>query len=263
MESVLDGLNIQGSAREKGRNFADLTLHQQIMQLYGLQLSQQSQIDTQAAANFLRSEVFEMHVVARLRTALLAPWLTNYVTQFQEWILNDIQCSPGAWRVEPDVTNVAEQWQHFSSELKVKTTQIRAQNKITMYRMRAKGADINKIAAKLAPKGMVIREHHRARLAWLMLSTVEFDELCEQGTQKAANFWDWVGKQVLNIKSRIQEDAQYTTDLQRRTAMTQVFTRALSLHRNKFPPVSSAPPPKERPGWQETLEEAMKLGAVI
>jgi hypothetical protein len=42
---------------------------------------------------------------------------------------NDMLLHREAWRLETDVTGVAEQWQHFSSELKVKMTQIRSQNK--------------------------------------------------------------------------------------------------------------------------------------
>jgi hypothetical protein len=53
-----------------------------------------------------------------------------------------------------------------------------------------------------------------------MLSTVEFDELCEQRQQKSHNFWDWIGSQLLALKKRLATDARYTTDLERRTAMT-------------------------------------------
>ncbi|CAE6392105.1 unnamed protein product [Rhizoctonia solani] len=266
MESVMDKLNIKGPACEQGRDFADLTLEQQVMQWYCLQLSQDSRIDNLAASNFIRSEVFEVyqtHVLFRCRAALLAPWLSNYVTILQEWLLSDMLQHPEAWRMEADVTEVAEQWQQFSSEIKVRVTQIRSQNKTAMYRLRTQEADINIIAKKLAPKGMVIREHHRARLAWIMLLTTECDEKVQKGEQKTSNFWDWIGQQVLLLRTRIATDPKYQTDQARRQEFTQVFTRALARHRTKFPPSSAPPPAKPRPAWQETLEDAMKLGSVI
>ncbi|KAG8699438.1 hypothetical protein FRC11_013696 [Ceratobasidium sp. 423] len=263
MESVMDKFNMRGPARGRGRNFAGLTLGQQVMEWYGLQLSQDSRVDNLAAANFIRSEVFETHVLFRCRAAFLAPWLSNYVTILQEWLLSDMLQHSEAWRLEADVTDVAKQWQQFSSEIKVRATQIRSQNKTTMYRLRTQEADINMIAKKLAPKGVVIREHHRARLAWIMLLTTEFDEKVQKAEQKTSNFWDWIGQQVVLLRTRVATDPKYETDQERRQAFAQVFTRALARHRTKFPPSSAPPPAKPRPALQETLEDAMKLGSVI
>ncbi|CAE6432934.1 unnamed protein product [Rhizoctonia solani] len=132
-----------------------------------------------------------------------------------------------------------------------------------MYKLRTEEADINTIAAKLAPKGMVIREHHRARLAWIMLMITEFEEKVQKGEQKTSSFWDWIGQQVVTLRARIATDPKYKTDKERREAFTGAFTRALSRHRTQYPPLAPPPPTTVRPAWQETLEEAMKLGSVI
>ena len=94
------------------------------------------------------------------------------------------------------------------------------------------------IAQALAPPGMVIHEHHLARLAWIVssqfdnttanlthkiyqvLSIAEFVELCDQREQKSRDFWDWIGAQLLALKTRIATNPDYTTNLQRRTKMT-------------------------------------------
>ncbi|CUA77655.1 hypothetical protein RSOLAG22IIIB_12740 [Rhizoctonia solani] len=132
-----------------------------------------------------------------------------------------------------------------------------------MYKLRTQEADINMIIAKLAPRGMVIREHHRARLAWIMLMITEFEEKVQKGEQKTSSFWDWIGQQVVTLRARIATDPKYQTDQERRTAFTAAFTRALARHRTQYPPLAPPPPPKARPAWQETLEDAMKLGSVI
>jgi hypothetical protein len=53
-----------------------------------------------------------------------------------------------------------------------------------------------------------------------MLLTVEFDELCKAGTQKPGSFWDWLGFELVALKTTIATNARYTTELERRSAMT-------------------------------------------
>ncbi|KAG9093298.1 hypothetical protein FRC06_011576 [Ceratobasidium sp. 370] len=250
MEAYMDEYNIRGPTRERGQRFADLNPSQQIMFLFSYQLANQALANNSAANDFLNSPVYETHVVNRFKCALLQPWLSDYVTLWTEGLLDDMLRSPQAWRLPPEVVQQADQWQHFSSEIK-------------MFRMHGQGADINKLARALAPRGMVIKEPHRARLAWIMLASVEFNQLVEQREISRTKFWEWIGTQVVALKKKIQDDARYSTDEERRTAVARVFTRALARHRDLFPPLAPVEPPQARPAWQETLEEALSLGAAI
>ncbi|KAG8727620.1 hypothetical protein FRC10_005822, partial [Ceratobasidium sp. 414] len=254
MDTAMDALNIRGPAREQGRHFADLDPSNQSMYIFSFVLAQRHQVDNQAASDFLCSDIYETHVVGRIRLAMLLPWVCDYVKLFTETLVNDILQNPEAWRIPEPIITQTEQRQHFIGEVKIKTTQIRSQNKISMYRMRGKGVDIHEISRTLAPRGMVITEAHRARLAWIMLASVEFDELVEQKEQARTKFWEWIGSQVLELKKRIQNDARLTTNAQRRTSIARVFNRALAKHRDQFPPPAPVDPPQVRPGWQETLE---------
>ncbi|KAF8593554.1 hypothetical protein BDV93DRAFT_566404 [Ceratobasidium sp. AG-I] len=232
MEQELDAHNIRGSDRALGRHFADLDPQKQVLSLFAFQLAQRAQIDNFAAADFLRSDIYE--AIGRIKTALLPPYLSNYATLLQEWILSNMLSAKDAWRMEEK-----------------------------MYRMRDKGAGVNGITIKLAPKGVAIKEYHRARVAWILLATVEFDELCEQREQKPQQFWDWIGSRLVALKTRIATDPQYTTEAARRHKLNSVFSHALTMHRDQFPPKGPAAPHKPRPAWQETLEVAMDLGAVV
>ncbi|KAG9091987.1 hypothetical protein FS749_016087 [Ceratobasidium sp. UAMH 11750] len=263
MEALLDEHNIQGSARQLGHRFANLDPSCQVMYLFTFTLSQQSQTDNLAASDFLRSDIYKTHVVGRIKVALLLPWATNYVTLLNEALINDILRSPEAWRVPETVISQTEQWQYFTGEFKVSTTQARSQNKITLYRMREKAADINETTRALAPRGMVIGEGHRARVAWIVLASVEFDELVEARTQQRGKFWEWIGSELVALKKRIQNDPRYTTDQERRAAISRVFTRALARHRERYPPLTPVEPPQARPGWQETIEVALNNGGGI
>ncbi|KAG8729143.1 hypothetical protein FRC11_009437 [Ceratobasidium sp. 423] len=100
------------------------------------------------------------------------------------------------------------------------------------------------------------------KLKVLMLLTTGFDKKVQKVEQKTSNFWDWIGQQVVLLRTRIATNPKYETDQEHRQAFTQVFTRALARHRTKFPPPSAPPPAKPRPAWQETLEDVMKLGSL-
>ncbi|KAG9087699.1 hypothetical protein FRC06_002418 [Ceratobasidium sp. 370] len=263
METLMDEHNIQGSTRQLGHYFADLDPSRQLMYMFSFSLAQQSRTDNLAASDFLRSEIYKTHVVGRIKVAMLLPWTSNYVTLLNHTLIADILRSPNAWRVPEAVISQTEQWQHFTGEFKVSATQVRSQNKITLYRMRDKGADINESARAVAPRGMVIKESHRARLAWIMLASVEFDELVEACKQQRGKFWEWIGSELVALKKRIQHDPRYPTDQERRTAISRVFTRALAKHREQFPPLAPIEPPQPRPGWQETLEAAMDMGGLV
>ncbi|KAG8784046.1 hypothetical protein FRC12_019014 [Ceratobasidium sp. 428] len=263
MEATMDEHSIQGEAREQGRRFADLDPSRQMLFIFSFTLSQRSQVDSQAASNFLRSDVYETHVVSRIRCAMLLPWTCDYVKLFTETLVNNMLQHTVAWRLPDSVMAHAEQRQHLVSEFKVKTTQVRSQSKISMYQLRGKDADINQIMRKLAPNGMVITESHRARLAWIMLASVDFDELVEQKQQSRSKFWEWIGAKVLELKKKIQTDARLTTDAQRRTALTRIFSRALAKHREQFPPQTPVEPLQIRPAWQETLETSLDMGGSI
>ncbi|KAG8726000.1 hypothetical protein FRC10_007569, partial [Ceratobasidium sp. 414] len=202
MEATMDEHNVRGPARQHGHRIADT------------------------------------HVMNRIKVAMLLPWASNYVTLFSEalivcplvaiqvtlaeitYIQNDILRSPDAWRVPEPVISQVDQWQYFTGEFKVHTTQVRSQNKITLYRMRKKGADINESIRAVAPQGMVVKEAHRARLAWIMLASIEFDELVEDRKQPRGKFWEWIGSELVTLKKRIQNDPRHTTDQERRVAIS-------------------------------------------
>ncbi|KAG8695585.1 hypothetical protein FRC08_007682 [Ceratobasidium sp. 394] len=263
MDTFMDEHNIRGPAREQGQRFADLDPSSQSMYIFSFVLAQRHQVDNQAASDFLRSDIYETHVVGRIRVAMLLPWVCDYVKLFTETLVNNILQNPEAWRIPEPIITQTEQRQHFIGEVKIKTTQVRSQNKISLYRMRGRGVDINEMTRTLAPRGMVITEVHCARLAWIMLASVEFDELVEQKEQARTKFWEWIGGQVLELKKRIQNDARLTTDAERRATLARVFNRALAKHRDQFPPQAPVEPPQVRPGWQETLEVSLNMGAAI
>ncbi|KAG8701330.1 hypothetical protein FRC08_004138 [Ceratobasidium sp. 394] len=263
MEAFMDEQNVQGPARQLGHRFADIDPSHQVMFVFSFILSQRSETDNLAASDFLRDDVYKTHVIGRIKVALLLPWLCNYVTLFTETLINDMLRSPEAWRIPDPVINQTEQWQTFTAEVKVCTTQIRSQNKAMLYRLRDKSADINETIRALAPPGMVIKDTHRARLAWIVLASFEFDELVEARKQSRGKFWEWIGSKLVALKKRIQHDSRYSTDLERRAAISRVFTRALGKHRERFPPLAPVDPPQPRPGWQETLEVALNMGGAI
>ncbi|KAG9084371.1 hypothetical protein FRC06_004104, partial [Ceratobasidium sp. 370] len=132
-----------------------------------------------------------------------------------------------------------------------------------LYRLHAQNADINKIIRAVMPCGMAIAECHCAHLAWIMLASVEFDELVEQCEISRTKFWEWIGSPVVALKKKIHDDPRYTTDQERHSVISRVFTRALARHRELFPPIAPVEPPQARPAWQETLEEALSMGASI
>ncbi|KAG9097102.1 hypothetical protein FRC06_007957 [Ceratobasidium sp. 370] len=263
MDTLMDTLNIRGPAREQGWHFADLDPSHQNMYMFTFVLAHRHQVDNQAASDFLRSDIYETHVVGHIRVAMLLPWVCDYVKLFTETLVNNILQNPEAWRIPEHIITQTEQQQHFIGEVKIKTTQVHSQNKISMYRMHGKGVDINEMARTLASRGMVITEAHHARLTWIMLASVEFDELVEQKEQARTKFWEWIGSQVLELKKRIQNDARLTTNAQHRTSLARVFNHALAKHRDQFTPQVPVEPPQVLPGWQETLEVSLNMGAAI
>ncbi|KAG9096834.1 hypothetical protein FRC06_008271, partial [Ceratobasidium sp. 370] len=131
MGSMMDEYNIHGPARERGMRFADLDFSHQLMAVYTINLSQLSQTNNCAAIDSLNRTVYETHVINRIKVALLLPWLKDYVTIWTEALLDNMQRSPEAWRIPPEVMQQADQWACFASEFKIKTTQLRSQNKTT------------------------------------------------------------------------------------------------------------------------------------
>ncbi|KAG9124266.1 hypothetical protein FRC07_012203 [Ceratobasidium sp. 392] len=226
----------------------NLDIQRQMMYLFSFVLAKQSQIKTQAASVFLCSNVYE---------------LCDYVKLFTKPIVNNVLQHPEAWRIPDEIISQTEQRHQFVSRFKINLTQLRSQEKTTIYCMPARGADVNETMRAIAPAGMVVTEPHCARLAWIMLASVEFDKLVEARKMKSIKFWEWIGTQLLELKKRIQTDPRLTTNAKCCTTLACVFSHALPKHCDQFPPQAPVEPPQACPGWQESVKESLSTGAAI
>ncbi|CAE6414174.1 unnamed protein product [Rhizoctonia solani] len=263
-ETSLDHHGLEGSSRDAVRRFVRLNALYRLIELYiAIEALKNRCVNSTAAYDFVRSQIFLTHVVNRLKILVLAPHTMYYVRGLQEFALDHIQHYPVAWKVPQEIIDNNDQWEIFAALVRVRLTSIRSQFKDRMFKAYEKGLDINQTLHKLAPRQAVMSDLHRARWAWIVLNIDDFKEACEEGEYESGDFWNFIEDQLASSKKAIAENPQFNTRDLQLTKLSEVFLRSLDEHHRRYPTRVTRGRIGERPFWQETLEEAMGLGQAI
>ncbi|KAG9105290.1 hypothetical protein FRC07_009423, partial [Ceratobasidium sp. 392] len=206
-EGSVDQHSLLGDKRNLIQKFAMLDTQEILIELLVVHKSKDQRASSTTTHDFLKKPAYTKTVVNCLKVGLLAPRLTFYVTLLQEWIL----VNPVAWDVPLEIINDAAQWSELASHLKTKLTGLHSSCKIEVATAATESWDINKHMNWLAPNQMVISKEHCARWPFIAKCHGTFMTGCALGEENTCQFWDYVDKQLAELKKEIQSQPNTTT----------------------------------------------------
>ncbi|KAF9522533.1 hypothetical protein CPB83DRAFT_911284 [Crepidotus variabilis] len=248
-----EGLNDEH--RELVITSSGLPTHKLLIQFMAFQLGQYQVQTDDGFAQYLKSPTFRENVTDSLRSMLLSPNLSSYKNGFLERALRHIHLNPRQYkfnvRYEPQITSQA-----FASTISTNLTHARAQIKKKLADGWEKKTDIHVLTKSLTFKGThEIEEGALARIAWIQLHSIDFNEEVLEGKKKAVDFWDHIDQKLADLR----EEYKNEPEADRRAIISVHFTECLNIHQTNCRPLKKFKGASQSniPAWQKALSRAI------